>query len=115
MDEGLEGSLGSREAENDDFNKNIIHAFDMESAGTNALKSKMKKSKGKKPKGGTENHFDDSREACSGTEEGINARNIRNEIEFEQRGTPSSNRSRRKSHQFFSGGTLFLLKIIKFH
>lgn len=106
MDEGLEGSLGSREAENDDFNKNIIHTFDTESAGTNALKPKVKKSKGKKPRVGSENHFDDSREACSGTEEGITAINVRNEIEieFEQSGAPSSNRPRRKSQQFFSGG-----------
>ncbi|XP_058107388.1 protein ALWAYS EARLY 2-like [Magnolia sinica] len=75
----LEGSLGSREAENGDFAK------DTESAGAVGNKRKGKKFQGKKRKaqGIENNHFDDVREACSGTEEGLALKAVKDEVDVE--------------------------------
>ncbi|GAB4851258.1 hypothetical protein Ancab_030555 [Ancistrocladus abbreviatus] len=73
MDEdGLEGSLGSTEADNGDFSKERSYLGGRRGAGVVAAQRKGKKLHGKKPEAMDvgNHHVDDIKEACSGTEEG---------------------------------------------
>ncbi|OVA06495.1 SANT/Myb domain [Macleaya cordata] len=81
----FEGSLESREAENGDFPRDSSYMMDTEGVGTVEVKRKGKKFHGKKPKVQDieNNHFDDVREACSGTEEGLNLSSVREKVEDE--------------------------------
>ncbi|KAG9454834.1 hypothetical protein H6P81_007738 [Aristolochia fimbriata] len=101
----FEGSLGSRGAENVDF------ARDNEGVGAVEVSRKGKKFQVKKPKvQGFENndHYDDVREACSGTEEGLTLRTVKDETETEvsyekvQHSSPQGSRKRNR-HQYFEG------------
>ncbi|XP_068658767.1 protein ALWAYS EARLY 3-like isoform X2 [Aristolochia californica] len=106
MDEDYcEGSLGSRGAENVEFGR------DNESVGAVEISRKGKKFQTKKPKiQGFENndHFDDVREACSGTEEGLTLRAVKDEAETEvsyekvQHSSPQGSRKRSRQ-QYFEG------------
>ncbi|KAF9605758.1 hypothetical protein IFM89_018154 [Coptis chinensis] len=72
-EDGFEGSLGSREAENGNFARDTSYMMDTEGVGTVEVKQKGKRSHGKKSKIQTAENdaSDDIREACSGTEEGL--------------------------------------------
>lgn len=105
-----ECSLGSREAENGDFTKDVSYLMDTGSA--SALKNRReKKIQGRRSKAArNENdHLDDDREACSGTEEGLNTRRIKDESDMEVtdgKTARASKGSRRRSRQLFSRGIL---------
>ena len=97
-DDCLEGSLGSREAENGDFARDFVESH-----------LRVKKYRGKRPKPGSmeNDHYDDDREACSGTEEGLTVRKIKDEIDMEVTDGKSpcaSKGSRKRSRQLFFGG-----------
>ncbi|XP_020256591.1 protein ALWAYS EARLY 2-like isoform X1 [Asparagus officinalis] len=101
-----EVSLGSREAENGDFTKDLSYLMDTGCASTYETHKKEKKLQGKQSKTArTKNdHFDDDKEACSGTEEGLNIRNAKDESEVELTDGKSARKSSRKrSRQLFSG------------
>ncbi|KAL6009859.1 hypothetical protein ACLOJK_000290 [Asimina triloba] len=97
-EDGLEGSLGSREAENGDFIR------ETESAGAIGHKKKAKKGQGKRRKtqGVETNHFEDVREACSGTEEGLTSKVVKDEIDVEVTDGKGEG-SRKRSRQLFFG------------
>nr|DAD33388.1 TPA_asm: hypothetical protein HUJ06_012239 [Nelumbo nucifera] len=110
MDEdGLEDSLGSKEAENGDFSRDTGNQIDAEGAGTIEVQWQQKKFHGRKLKVEEveTNHFDDIREACSGTEEGISLGTVKGRAETEvtdakiQRSSPQ--RPRKRSRQLFFG------------
>ncbi|XP_077218287.1 protein ALWAYS EARLY 3-like isoform X2 [Tasmannia lanceolata] len=94
-----EGSIGSREAENGDFSRDTSYPLDAET----------KSFKGKKPRVQAieNNHFDDVREACSGTEEGLTLRAVKDEVQIEDtdgRNECSSPQGlRKRSRQLFFG------------
>ncbi|XP_026449427.1 protein ALWAYS EARLY 3-like isoform X4 [Papaver somniferum] len=79
----LEDSLGSREAENGDFYRNSIYMMDARGVGTVGVQKKGKKSLGRKPKDIENCHRDEDREACSGTEEGLNLSYVKEQAEDE--------------------------------
>lgn len=103
MDGGyLEGSIGSREAENGNY------ARDVESAVAFGSHRRAQKFYGKRPKPVyTEiDHFDDDREACSGTEEGLSARKVKDEMDLEvtdNKAGQFSKGNRKRSRQLFFG------------
>ncbi|CAL9118890.1 unnamed protein product [Musa textilis] len=102
-DDCHEASLGSREAENGVFARDV-----KEGAGAVEAPKRMKKRQGKRPKTfDTENfQIDDDREACSGTEEGSSVRKIKDENDLEVRDNKAargSNGSRKRSRQLFFG------------
>jgi len=103
-----EGSLGSREAENGDFTKDVGYLMDAGCASTHETQHKEKKLQGRRSKAAqNENdHFDDDREACSGTEEGLTVRKFKDESDMEliDGKTARSKGSRRRSRQLFSCG-----------
>lgn len=102
-EERFEGSLGSREADSGDFSREAT-----EGAGRVEIEKQVKKVQGKKPKvlAMGNDHFDDIREACSGTEEGLALRTVKDEIETEvtnvnvARSSPKG--PRKRSRQLFS-------------
>lgn len=104
-EERFEGSLGSREADSGDFSREAT-----EGAGRVEIEKQVKKVQGKKPKVQAmgNDHFDDIREACSGTEEGLALRTVKDEIETEvtnvnvARSSPKG--PRKRSRQLFSRG-----------
>ncbi|XP_010931795.1 protein ALWAYS EARLY 3 isoform X3 [Elaeis guineensis] len=104
-----EGSLGSREAENGDFARDATHLIENEGAAAVETRRKVKKLQGKRKKvpADMENdQLDDDREACSGTEEGINIRKIKDEIDGETtdgKTARGSKSSRKRSRQLFFG------------
>lgn len=81
----LEGSSGSREAENGDSPPD--NSYPLDKGGNNAveIRQRVKKFQGKKSKVQwiENNHIDDVREACSGTEEGLALRTVKDEIDTE--------------------------------
>ncbi|KAI3848226.1 hypothetical protein MKX03_003504 [Papaver bracteatum] len=79
----LEDSLGSREAENGDFYRNSSYLMDARGVGTVGVQKKGKKSLGRKPKDIENCHRDEDREACSGTEEGLNLSYVKEQAEDE--------------------------------
>nr|XP_048323784.1 protein ALWAYS EARLY 2-like isoform X1 [Ziziphus jujuba var. spinosa] len=86
MDEDwLEGSIGSRGAENGDYAKDSSSLLDMEGVGTVEVHRKGKKFYRKKEKvEDMENdQFDDGGEACSGTDEGLNINAVKGQVEVE--------------------------------
>lgn len=104
-----EGSLGSREAENGDFTKDVGYLMDTGCASTYETHQKEKLFQGKRSKvARNENdQFDDDREACSGTEEGLNIRKIKDDSDMEVadgKSVRTSKGSRRRCRQLFSGG-----------
>ncbi|KAL0919995.1 hypothetical protein M5K25_009092 [Dendrobium thyrsiflorum] len=96
-DDHLEGSLGSREAENGEFIKE---------ASISETRQKSKKVQGKRSKAVEDEPFDDDREACSGTEEGLNVRKTKDDTEIDITGgrvlRPSKG-SKKRSRQLFFG------------
>ncbi|KAF8387887.1 hypothetical protein HHK36_026549 [Tetracentron sinense] len=104
----LEGSLGSREAENADYARDTKYLMDREGFGTVEVQRKGKKFHGKKPKVQDfgNNHFDEVREACSGTEEGLNLSALKGKVETEvmdakiERSSPQGPRKRSKKLLF---------------
>ncbi|KAJ4967952.1 hypothetical protein NE237_014653 [Protea cynaroides] len=110
MDEDcLEGSLGSREAENGEFAREANYLMGAEGVGTVEVPRKGKKFHRKRPKVEEidNNHFDDVREACSGTEEGLSLSNVKGKIETEVTNAKtersSSQGPRKRSRQLFFG------------
>ncbi|XP_043707298.1 protein ALWAYS EARLY 2-like isoform X2 [Telopea speciosissima] len=105
----LEGSLGSREAENGEFIRDANYRMDAEGAATVEVPRKGKKIHRKKPKVDEidNNHFDDVREACSGTEEGLSLSNVKGKTETEVTNAKtersSSQGPRKRSRQLFFG------------
>ncbi|KAF5184492.1 Always early [Thalictrum thalictroides] len=105
-EDGFEGSLGSREAENGDFARDSSYMMDTEGVGTIEVQQKGKRSRGKKSKfkDADNDPFDDVREACSGTEEGISVKeNVEDEVTDTILARPSPRGSRRRSRQLFFG------------
>ncbi|KAJ0985772.1 hypothetical protein J5N97_004128 [Dioscorea zingiberensis] len=104
--DGLEGSLESREAENADFGKDINYLIETEGAGTTEIHGKVKRVPGKASKENGSDQFDDEREACSGTEEGLNVRKVKDEKDIEAtdgKYARASKGSRKRSRQLFFG------------
>ncbi|XP_020596183.1 protein ALWAYS EARLY 2-like isoform X2 [Phalaenopsis equestris] len=96
-DDHLEGSLGSREAENGEFFKE---------ASISETRQKSKKVQGKRSNAFVDEQFDDDREACSGTEEGVNVRKTRDDTEIDNtaaRVLRPSKGSKKRSRQLFCG------------
>ncbi|KAI3948066.1 hypothetical protein MKX01_014665 [Papaver californicum] len=79
----LEGSLGSREAENGDFYRNSSYMMDTGGVGTVGIQKKGKKFLGRKRNDIENCHRDEDREACSGTEEGLNLSYVKEQAEDE--------------------------------
>ncbi|KAF9607392.1 hypothetical protein IFM89_034625 [Coptis chinensis] len=108
-EDGFEGSLGSREAENGDFARDTSYMMDTEGVGTVEIKQKGKRSHGKKSKIQTAENdaSDDIREACSGTEEGLTVSSIKEKVEDEVTNRRSERHSpqgpRKRSRQLFFG------------
>lgn len=104
-EERFEGSLGSREADSGDFARETT-----EGTSRAEIEKQVKKVQRKKPKVQAigNDHFDDIREACSGTEEGLALRTVKDEVETEvtngnvTRSSPHS--SKKRSRQLFSRG-----------
>lgn len=118
MDEDwLEGSIGSRGAENGDYAKDSSSLLDMEGVGTVEVHRKGKKFYRKKEKiEDMENdQFDDGGEACSGTEEGLNAIALKGQVEVEVSNSKAKRFSpqgqRKKSKELFFGGTFIIMHI----
>ncbi|KAF9607400.1 hypothetical protein IFM89_034633 [Coptis chinensis] len=108
-EDGFEGSLGSREAENGNFARDTSYMMDTEGVGTVEVKQKGKRSHGKKSKIQTAENdaSDDIREACSGTEEGLTVSSIKEKVEDEVTNRRSERHSphgpRKRSRQLFFG------------
>ncbi|XP_043723026.1 protein ALWAYS EARLY 2-like isoform X2 [Telopea speciosissima] len=106
-DDFLEGSNGSREAENGEFARDANYPMDAE-GGTVEVQCKGKKFHRKKLRveGIDNNHFDDVKEACSGTE-GLSLSNIEGKVETEVTNAKSerfsSHGPRKRSRQLFFG------------
>lgn len=112
MDEDwLEGSVGSRGAENGDYAKDTSSVMDMEGVGTVEVHKKGKKFYRKKEKV----EDDDGGEACSGTEEGVNVNSLKGKVDVEVSNAKaeqvSSQGQRKRSKKLFFGGAPFLLSI----
>ncbi|XP_024026911.1 protein ALWAYS EARLY 2 [Morus notabilis] len=94
----LEGSVGSRGAENGDYAKDTSSLVDMEGVGTVEVHRKGKKFYRKKEKV----EDDDGGEACSGTEEGVNVSSLKGKADAEvsnikaERVSPQVQRKRSK-------------------
>ncbi|KAJ6837548.1 protein ALWAYS EARLY 2-like isoform X2 [Iris pallida] len=104
--DNLEGSLGSREAENGEFARDTSYMIDTYGARTLEIHQKTKKPHEKRPiaAGGDNDQFDDDREACSGTEEGSNLWKIKDERNMETaecKIAKVSKGSRKKSRELF--------------
>uniref|UniRef100_A0A5B6ZU57 SANT domain-containing protein n=1 Tax=Davidia involucrata TaxID=16924 RepID=A0A5B6ZU57_DAVIN len=106
----LEGSLGSRGAENGDYARDITSALmGIEGVGTVEVYQKGKKFYRKKEK--VEdiriNQFDDGREACSGTEEGLDVSDVKGKIDIEVTNVKiersSSQGKRKRNKKLFFG------------
>ncbi|XP_058079829.1 protein ALWAYS EARLY 2-like isoform X2 [Magnolia sinica] len=103
-----EGSPESRETVSGDLVKDTSCLMDREGAGVMEIQRKPKRFQGKKPKvqGIENNHFGDVKEACSGTEEGLALRAVKDEVETEvtDRKVPRSSPQgpRKRSRQLFS-------------
>lgn len=96
-DDHLEGSLGSREAENGEFFKEVS---------TSETCQNLKKVQVKRSKTVDDEPFDDDCEACSGTEEGGNTRKMKDDSEIDYTGAGVLQRSRgskKRSRQLFFG------------
>ncbi|KAK9161497.1 hypothetical protein Syun_007838 [Stephania yunnanensis] len=106
-EDGLEGSLGSREAENADFVRDTSYMMDTEDVGTTEVQQKEKTSRRRKHdfQNINNDHLDDVREACSGTEEGLDASSARERAEGEVTNfkieRPSPQGSRKRGRQLF--------------
>lgn len=101
--EGHEVSLGSREAENLYFSRD-----GNEGEGAVGALKRSKKHQGKGPRNLDMENFqiDDDREACSGTEEGLSVKKIKNEQDTEIRDSkPTRGSSKKRSRQLFFGGS----------
>ncbi|KAL6971312.1 hypothetical protein U1Q18_030990 [Sarracenia purpurea var. burkii] len=103
MDEdGFEGSIGSMEGDNGDLARNRNYLMETEGVGTAEIR-KGRRLHGKKleVEDSGNNHLDDIKEACSGTEEGQNIGVVRGKLEFEDTdgkvARSSSQVSRKKS------------------
>ncbi|RZC81851.1 hypothetical protein C5167_044446 [Papaver somniferum] len=79
----LEDSLGSREAENGDFYRNSSYMMDARGVGTVGVQNKGKKSLGRKPKDIENCHRDEDREACTGSEKGLNLSYVKEQAKNE--------------------------------
>ncbi|KAL5701129.1 hypothetical protein ACHQM5_026501 [Ranunculus cassubicifolius] len=107
-DDGIEGSLGSREAENGDFSRDTCYVMDSEGVGS-IEEPNGKRRRGKKSKfEDSENDpSDDVREACSGTEEGLAVSSVKENLEDEVTDTVTARSSphgpRKRSRQLFFG------------
>ncbi|RRT70998.1 hypothetical protein B296_00035965 [Ensete ventricosum] len=113
-DDCHEASLGSREAENGVFARDV-----KDGAGAVEAPKRMKKRQGKRTKTfDTENiQIDDDREACSGTEEGSSVRKIKDETDLEVRDNKAARGSigsRKRSRQLFFGGLLQIVFALPF-
>lgn len=94
-DDHLEGSLGSREAENGEFFKDVSPS-----------ETQVKKSYGRRSKVVEDDPFDDDKEACSGTEEGLNIRKAKNDTDIDVTAGKilrPSRGSKKRSRQLFFG------------
>ncbi|XP_038971850.1 protein ALWAYS EARLY 2-like isoform X3 [Phoenix dactylifera] len=104
-----EGSLGSREAENGDFVRDVTRLIENDGAAAVETRRKVKKLQEKRKKAAADmenDQLDDDREACSGTEEGINIRKVKDEIDgetMEGKTVRGSKSSRKRSRQLFFG------------
>ncbi|XP_072981693.1 protein ALWAYS EARLY 3-like isoform X2 [Typha angustifolia] len=101
-----EGSVESREAENVDYARDISYLMDNDSAGPVESEQKLKRSQRKRTKEADRGNdeFDDDREACSGTEEGLTSRKVKDETDIEVTdGKRGSKMSRKRSRQLFFG------------
>ncbi|KAJ4974391.1 hypothetical protein NE237_007565 [Protea cynaroides] len=103
----LEGSLGSREAENGD-SRDASYLMDAKGVCTVEVQRKGKKLHRKKPKiEDIDNNDFDVREACSGTEEGLSLSSVKGKVETEvtnaknERSSPQG--PRKRSRQLFFG------------
>ncbi|KAM0938052.1 putative transcription factor MYB-HB-like family [Dioscorea sansibarensis] len=104
--DAMEGSLESREAENADFSKDINYLVETEGAGTTEILEKVKRLPGKASKENGSAQLDDEREACSGTEEGLNIRKVKDEEDVEVadgKYAQVSRGSRKRSRQLYFG------------
>lgn len=99
----LEGSVGSRGAENGDYAKDTSSLMDMEGVGTVEVHKKGKKFYRKKEKV----EDDDGGEACSGTEEGVNVNSLKGKVDIEVSNAKaeqvSSQGQRKRSKKLFFG------------
>ncbi|KAK8961043.1 Protein ALWAYS EARLY 2 [Platanthera guangdongensis] len=96
-DDHLEGSLGSREAENGEFFKDI-NLLETQQKANNAY--------GRRSKVVEDDPFDDDKEACSGTEEGLGKRKSKNDTDIDVtagRNLRPSRGSKKRSRQLFFG------------
>ncbi|KAK9161501.1 hypothetical protein Syun_007842 [Stephania yunnanensis] len=106
-EDGLEGGLGSREAENADFVRDTSYMMDTEDVGTTEVQQKEKTSRRRKHdfQNINNDHLDDVREACSGTEEGLDASTARERAEAGVTNfkieRPSPQGSRKRVRQLF--------------
>jgi hypothetical protein len=110
MDENwLEGTIGSRGAENGDYARDSSSLMDMEGVGTVEVRRKGKKIYKKKEKvQDIGNHqYDDGGEACSGTEEGLNFGVPKGKLDIEVSNSKSERLSpqvqKKRSKKLFSG------------
>ncbi|XP_052188738.1 protein ALWAYS EARLY 3 isoform X2 [Diospyros lotus] len=83
-EDGIEGSIGSMEADNGDFARNGNYLMETEDVGIAEVR-KGRRFRGKKLEDddSTNNHLNDIKEACSGTEGGQNIGAVRGKPEFE--------------------------------
>lgn len=121
MDEaGFEGSLGSMEADNGDYARDKNYLTNAEGVGTLEVQQKGKKFYGKKAEveDSGNNHLDDIKEACSGTEEGQKLSAVRGRLETEVVDAKivrsSSQGTRKRSKKVLFGGGMFALKFYCF-
>ncbi|XP_078180275.1 DNA binding protein isoform X3 [Carex rostrata] len=101
-----EGSLGSREAENEDSPTGPSYTPGKGVAACGGKTGpKSKKSQKKKQKGIIANRSDDDKEACSGTEEGHNSSSGKGlkDADDEDTKSPWASTSRKRSRQLFFG------------
>ncbi|KAK9292843.1 hypothetical protein L1049_020823 [Liquidambar formosana] len=105
----LEGSLGSRGAENGDYARDSSSLMDIEGVGTVEVHRTGKKFYGKKDKVEDigNDQFDDGREACSGTEEGLDVSAVKGIVDIEvtraKIDRPSPQGQRKRSKKLFFG------------
>jgi hypothetical protein len=108
-----EGSLGSREAENEDSPKGPSYTSGKGTvSASNKTGPKSKKTQKKKQKGISANRSDDDKEACSGTEEGHNSssgKGLKDADNEDAKSPWASTSSRKRNRQLFFGGSYFFL------
>lgn len=116
MDEaGFEGSVGSMEADNGDYGRDKHYLTIAEGVGTIEVQQKGKKFYGKKAdvEDSGNNHLDDIKEACSGTEEGHKLSGVRARLETDvvdaKIARSSSQGTRKRSKKVLFGGGLCAL------